>query len=68
MAQVLVQNRVSLAAPNLPDAVRQTGVMTRKQSPNFLKSKTVAETWQERPALTVTRLPSIETWIGRRFS
>src|SRR5271168_1091206 len=32
MAQVLVQNRVSLAVPMLPDVIKQTGVSTRKQS------------------------------------
>ncbi len=36
MAQVLVQNRVSMALPLLPDTVRQTGVTTQKQSPNIL--------------------------------
>jgi multidrug efflux pump len=36
MAQVLVQNRVSLALPTLPDAVKQTGVTTKKKSPNIL--------------------------------
>ncbi len=36
MAQVLVQNRVSLALPNLPDVIKQTGVTTRKKSPDIL--------------------------------
>ena len=36
LAQVLVQNRVSLALPNLPDVVRATGVTTRKRSPEIL--------------------------------
>ena len=36
MAQVLVQNRVSLAVPNLPDVIKQTGVATRKKSPDIL--------------------------------
>src|SRR5271170_5148261 len=36
MAQVLVQNRVSLAMPSLPDTVKQTGVSTKKKSPNIL--------------------------------
>jgi multidrug efflux pump len=35
-AQVLVQNRVNLALPNLPDVVKQTGVTTRKRSPDIL--------------------------------
>ncbi len=36
LAQVLVQNRVSLALPVLPDVVRQTGVTTKKRSPDIL--------------------------------
>ena len=36
MAQVLVQNRVSMAVPLLPDTVRQTGVTTQKKSPNIM--------------------------------
>lgn len=34
MAQVLVQNRVSLAVPMLPDVIKQTGVTVRKRSPD----------------------------------
>jgi hydrophobe/amphiphile efflux-1 (HAE1) family protein len=36
-AQVLVQNRVNLALPLLPDVVRQTGVTTRKRNPDILQ-------------------------------
>ncbi|HEV8069434.1 MAG TPA: efflux RND transporter permease subunit [Planctomycetaceae bacterium] len=36
MAQVLVQNRVSLAVPLLPDVIKQTGVTTIKRSPDIL--------------------------------
>jgi multidrug efflux pump len=36
LAQVLVQNRVNLALPALPEVVRQTGVTTRKRSPDIL--------------------------------
>lgn len=35
-AQVLVQNRVALAEPRLPDQVRQTGVVVAKASQGFL--------------------------------
>ncbi|WP_260928409.1 efflux RND transporter permease subunit [Novosphingobium sp. 9] len=35
-AQVLVQNRVAIAEPRLPDAVRAMGVVTKKSSPDFL--------------------------------
>ncbi len=38
MAQVLVQNRVNLAVPLLPDVIKQTGVTTKKQSPDILLS------------------------------
>jgi multidrug efflux pump len=36
MAQVLVQNRVSMAMPTLPDEVKKNGVTTKKKSPNVL--------------------------------
>ncbi len=36
MAQVLVQNRVSMAMPTLPDVVKATGVVTKKKSPMIL--------------------------------
>ena len=35
-AQVLVQNRVALAEPRLPEAVRQVGVVVNKQESGFL--------------------------------
>src|SRR5438445_3602083 len=36
IAQVLVQNRVSLATPILPDLVKRRGVAVKKKSPNVL--------------------------------
>ena len=36
MAQVLVQNRVAVAEPTLPDVVRTIGVTTKKRSPDIL--------------------------------
>src|SRR5581483_10830780 len=36
MAQVMVQNRVNLAVPALPDVIKQTGVTTLKRSPDIL--------------------------------
>src|SRR5205823_3728401 len=36
MAQVLIQNRVNLALPRLPDVVKATGVTTRKRSADIL--------------------------------
>ncbi len=35
-AQVLVQNRVAIALPRLPNEVQRLGVVTRKTSPDFL--------------------------------
>src|SRR3546814_5919563 len=35
-AQVLVQNRVAIALPTLPEEVRRMGVVTQKTSPDFL--------------------------------
>ena len=34
-AQVLVQNRVAIAVPTLPDEVQRIGVTTKKQSPDI---------------------------------
>src|SRR5262244_2750579 len=36
MAQVLVQNRVAIAEPTLPDTVRTIGVSVKKRSPDLL--------------------------------
>ncbi len=36
MAQVMVQNRVNLALPSLPNEVKQTGVSVKKRSPSIL--------------------------------
>ncbi|HZU65028.1 MAG TPA: multidrug efflux RND transporter permease subunit [Novosphingobium sp.] len=35
-AQVLVQNRVAVATPRLPDEVQRLGIVTRKSTPDFL--------------------------------
>src|SRR5260370_14164449 len=35
-AQVLVQNRINLALPQLPDVVKQAGVNTRKRNPDIM--------------------------------
>src|ERR1700689_3062859 len=36
-AQVLVQNRIHLALPLLPDVVKQAGVLTRKRNPDIMQ-------------------------------
>ena len=43
-AQVLVQNRVALAEPRLPDQVRQIGVTVNKQASDFLMVAAMAST------------------------
>src|SRR5437764_4613747 len=35
MATVMVQNRVNLAIPSLPEVIKQTAVTTRKRSPDI---------------------------------
>ncbi len=42
MATVLVQNRVSIAEPRLPEEVRRQGVITRKQSTQILQFVTLS--------------------------
>src|SRR5206468_8599036 len=51
MAQVLVQNRVAIATPTLPDVVKNIGVTVKKRSPDILLvvnlySENVPETGQ----------------------
>jgi multidrug efflux pump subunit AcrB len=41
-AQVLVQNRLDLARPNLPDAVKQSGFRVRKEAPGALLIATLS--------------------------
>ncbi len=38
LAQVMVQNRVALALPLMPDVIKQTGVTTKKKAPDILMS------------------------------
>src|SRR3954467_14498505 len=38
LAQVLVQNRVAIAEPTLPDVVKAIGVVVKKRSPDVLLS------------------------------
>jgi len=41
VAQVRVQTRVGLATPSLPEVVRQTGVTTKKRSPDMLMTVSI---------------------------
>src|SRR5713226_5545712 len=43
LAQVLVQNRLALAMPQLPAVVRQAGITTRKRSPDILLTVSACE-------------------------
>ena len=53
MAQVLVQNRVGLALPALPDVVKQTGVTVKKRSPDTdVHRQPVSPDGPLRPALS----------------
>src|SRR5204863_5857921 len=38
LAQVLVQNRVNLALPQLPEVIKRSGITMRKRSPDILLS------------------------------
>ena len=51
LAQVLVQNRVAMAEPTLPEEVRRQGITVRKQSPNIVMAitLTLAETDVRQP-------------------
>ncbi|MBU2470221.1 MAG: efflux RND transporter permease subunit, partial [Proteobacteria bacterium] len=44
MAQVLVQNRVGIADPKLPEEVRRLGVTTKKKSTNFALCVNIMDT------------------------
>src|SRR5437763_10363447 len=47
IAQVLVQNRVNLATPVLPDLVKRRGVTVKKKSPNVLMIINLVATEQD---------------------
>lgn len=53
-AQVLVQNRVAVAEPRLPETVRRLGVVTQKASPNLLLLVHLFSPDDSRDALYIT--------------
>ena len=59
MAQVLVQNRVAIAEPTLPDVVRTIGVTIKKRSPDILLGDQPVLRGQpgDRPAVLRPALP-----------
>jgi multidrug efflux pump len=54
MAQVLVQNRVQIATPQLPPEVINLGVTTQKQSPNIMLVVSLIATTKDYDALYLT--------------
>ena len=48
-AQVLVQNRVAVATPRLPEQVRDIGVVVRKSSPDFMMAVNIYSPDGSRP-------------------
>jgi multidrug efflux pump len=54
MAQVLVQNRVQIATPQLPPEVINLGVTTQKQSPNIMLVVSLTATTKDYDALYLT--------------
>src|SRR5205814_4113657 len=60
MAQVLVQNRVSLALPVIPDLVQREGITVKKQSPNTLMIVNLVSPNGEYPDLFLSNYATIE--------
>src|SRR5436853_2727101 len=60
MAQVLVQNRVALANPILPELVRRRGVMVKKKSPSTLMIVNLFSPDQSRNALYLSNFATIQ--------
>jgi hydrophobe/amphiphile efflux-1 (HAE1) family protein len=60
MAQVLVQNRVSLALPVIPPLVQQEGINVKKQSPNTLMIVNLVSPTNQYPALFLSNYATIE--------
>jgi multidrug efflux pump len=60
MAQVLTQNRVSLAMPTLPDIVKATGVSTKKKSPNILLVVNLISPDKSRDQLYISNYATIQ--------
>ncbi len=60
MAQVLVQNRVALANPILPELVRRRGVMVKKKSPSTLMIVNLYSQDGSRDALYLSNFATIQ--------
>jgi multidrug efflux pump subunit AcrB len=60
IAQVLVQNRESLAEPILPDLVKRRGISVKKKSPNVLLIVNLFSTDSSRTALELSNYATIQ--------
>src|SRR5260370_18434077 len=60
MAQVLVQNRVSLALPVIPDLVQREGINVRKMSPNTMMIVNLISTIEDYDELFLSNYATIE--------
>jgi multidrug efflux pump len=60
IAQVLVQNRESLAEPILPDLVKRHGISVKKKSPNVLMIVNLVSTGENRTNLELSNYATIQ--------
>src|SRR3979490_981539 len=60
IAQVLVQNRESLAEPILPDLVKRRGISVKKKSPNVLLIVNLFSTNDNRTSLELSNYATIQ--------
>lgn len=60
ISQVLVQNRVSLAEPILPDLVKRRGISVKKKSPNVLMIVNLFATDNNRTSLELSNYATIQ--------
>jgi hydrophobe/amphiphile efflux-1 (HAE1) family protein len=60
IAQVLVQNRVSLAQPVIPELVQREGIVVKKQSPNTLMIVNLVSNDSRYPDLYLSNYATIE--------
>src|SRR6059058_3739268 len=60
LAQVLVQNRVALAQPILPDLVKRRGVMVKKKSPSILMIVNLVSSDDSRDDLYLSNYATIQ--------
>src|SRR5262249_36313330 len=60
IAQVLVQNRVALTQPVLPELVQRRGVAVKKKSPSFLRIATPSSPDRRRDSLYLSNYATIQ--------